>query len=268
MDVNRRKFLATAGVAGTAGALSMSMSEKADALEEGMIEELEGRSIVRSRFCTFGEPPEKLQAAREAGQGKLKQMGVDPRLPLMPEKPTLVDFFEKRFAPARHLLQSGAIALENGLDEEIVLACLLHDIGVFALSRSDHGYWGSQFIEPYVSERVSWAIRYHQALRFYPDPSVGYEYPASYIRYFGDDYTPEPWIKEAADYARNHKWYMAARQITINDIYAFDPNKNPSLDLFVDIIGRHFKQPKEGLGFDSSPVAHMWRTVIFPTNFL
>ena len=186
----------------------------------------------------------------------------------MPEKPTLVDFFEKRFAPARHLLQSAALALEAGLDEETVLACLLHDVGVFALSRSDHGYWGAQLVEPYVSERVSWSIRNHQALRFFPDPAVGYEYPEAYIRYFGKDYQPEPWIEEAAEAAKNHKWYMTARQICINDIYAFDPNKNPSLDLFIEIIGRNFKQPKEGLGFDGSPVAHMWRTIIFPTNFL
>jgi hypothetical protein len=41
-----------------------------------------------------------------------------------------------------------------------------------------------------------------------------------------------------------------------------------SLDDFVDIIGRHFRQPKEGLGLDSSPSAHMWRTMMWPTRFL
>ena len=30
--------------------------------------------------------------------------------------------------------------------------------------------------------------------------------------------------------------------------------------------GRNFRQPWEGLGFDGSPVAHMWRTVIWPNN--
>jgi hypothetical protein len=37
---------------------------------------------------------------------------------------------------------------------------------------------------------------------------------------------------------------------------------------FTDIIGRNFKQPAEGLGFDGSPVAHMWRTMIWPNNLL
>jgi hypothetical protein len=32
----------------------------------------------------------------------------------------------------------------------------------------------------------------------------------------------------------------------------------------MEIIGRHFRQPKEGLGNDSSPTAHIWRTIIDP----
>ena len=33
-----------------------------------------------------------------------------------------------------------------------------------------------------------------------------------------------------------------------------------------EVIGRHFKQPKEGLGFDGSPVAHMWRSAANPDS--
>ena len=54
------------------------------------------------------------------------------------------------------------------------------------------------------------------------------------------------------------------RLVTVNDLYAFDPNAVVSIDPFIDIIGRHFKQPKEGLGNDNSPVAHMWRTMANP----
>jgi hypothetical protein len=59
---------------------------------------------------------------------------------------------------------------------------------------------------------------------------------------------------------------MDARMITVHDLYAFQPDMKVSLDPFIDIIGRHFKQPKEGLGFDNSPTAHMWRTMIFPDH--
>ena len=77
---------------------------------------------------------------------------------------------------------------------------------------------------------------------------------------------PQPHIKAAYDYARNHKWYLDARMVTVNDLYAFDPNAEVSIEPFIDIIGRHFKQPKEGLGNDNSPTAHMWRTMMFPDN--
>jgi hypothetical protein len=52
--------------------------------------------------------------------------------------------------------------------------------------------------------------------------------------------------------------------VTTNDLYAFDPNVQVSIDEFTDIIGRHFRQPKEGLGYDNTPVTHMWRTMIKP----
>ena len=59
---------------------------------------------------------------------------------------------------------------------------------------------------------------------------------------------------------------MTGRLITMNDIYCFDPDAKVELEEFEDIIGRNFQQPEEGLGFDGSPVAHMWRTLIWPTR--
>ena len=60
---------------------------------------------------------------------------------------------------------------------------------------------------------------------------------------------------------------MEARLITLNDQYAFDENAPEiTIDQFEDIIGRQFKQPKEGLGYDGSPVAHMWRTFLNPNR--
>lgn len=191
----------------------------------------------------------------------------------LPERPTLFDFFRLRFsmrrtlpfAPAPHMIQSALRAQRSGAPEETVLACLLHDVGL-ALLAPDHGYWGAQLVEPYVAEKVSWAIRHHQALRFFADPSVGYEYPPSYKKLFGPDYRPDPYLEAAYQTARNHRWYMDARLITLHDEYAFDPAAPTSLEPFVDIVGRHFRQPREGLGYDGSPVAHMWRTLQFPAR--
>jgi hypothetical protein len=165
-------------------------------------------------------------------------------------------------------LTSAKRALDDGHDEKIVLACLLHDIANGCLIRADHGYWGAQLIAPYVSEEVAWAVQKHQALRYFADESVGYAYPESYVKFFGPGYDPPEYIHKEAEAARQHRWYMSARLITLYDIYFFDKSEPIDPQIFEDMIGRNFRQPEEGLGFDGSPTAHMWRTMIWPNNFL
>jgi hypothetical protein len=246
----------------------MDTIERADAAERAMIQELDRAMVMKSVIYNSGERDPRVGVKRPPDNGKHWVMGNDPRLPRMPEKPTLFDFFKYRFAPANHVMQSARLARKNGAGERIVLACLLHDIAVAGFIRGDHGYWGAQLVEPYVDEEVSFAIRYHQALRFYPDESVGYGYPETYVKLFGPDYKPEPYIERDYRYARNHKWYLSARLICVNDLYAFDPDVRVELEEFSDVVGRHFRQPKEGLGFDASPSAHMWRTIMWPTKYL
>jgi hypothetical protein len=211
--MDRRSFLgslsatAAASIAGAA-----TLTAKADALEEAMSADLD-RRVVTPFACNIGG------SNGEGGSDPRPfLMGHDPRLPRMPDKPTLIDFYKLRFAPAQHVLQSARLAMKNGSDEKIVMACLLHDISVMSLIRTDHGYWCAQMVRPYVTEEVSWAIEKHQALRFFPDDAVGYEYPAAYIRFFGADYEPEPYIHESYRAARKHKWYMTPRLITLTDL--------------------------------------------------
>ncbi|MFN2461367.1 MAG: hypothetical protein ABR591_11865 [Candidatus Velthaea sp.] len=211
----------------------MTIAQRADALEHRMSDELD-RLVVKSVIYESGE--------------------TDPTRP--------------RFGPAAHVLQSAAHARNAGQPETVVLACLLHDISVIGFIRADHGYWAAQLVAPYVSEEVSWAIAQHQVLRFFADESVGYAYPEMYVKFFGDAYLPDPHIQRAYERARNHPWYMTARLITMNDIYSFDPNAKVDLEDFADVIARNFRQPEEGLGFDDSPAAHMWRTIMRPTRFL
>jgi hypothetical protein len=202
--------------------------------------------------------------------GTVLMMGDNPRLPRMPAQPTLLDFFKNRITDMtfRHLLSSAKHALDAGHDEKTVLACLLHDISNGCLVRSDHGYWGAQMIAPYVDEEVAWAVQNHQALRYFADESVGYKYPDSYLKFFGPDYVPPDYIRVDAEAAREHRWYMSARLITLYDIYFFEKAAPIDPDFFEEIVGRNFRQPAEGLGFDGSKVAHMWRTAIWPNNAL
>lgn len=274
IEIDRRHFIASIG--GTAALGLLSHEAKADKLEEYlserlMVAQLDSSEAAgrRTRFPTAAEIEAEIPTRHyRRGVGRLF-LEPNPEakvamLPPMPSAPTLLDFFELRFGATRnHCLQSANKALERGVEEEIVLACLLHDL-VQVMMRADHGYWGAQLFEPYVPEQTTFAIRYHQALRFYPDDEAGYVYPDLYRRIFGEDYVPARHVREAYDYVRKHRWYGGPREVTVSDLYAFDPNAVVTIDPFVDVIGRHFKQPKEGLGNDNSPVAHMWRTIADP----
>jgi hypothetical protein len=202
--------------------------------------------------------------------GVVFMMGDDPRLIPMPKAPRLLDFYRLRFSQTarRHLMQSAKLALDDGQKEKVVIGCLLHDISMGALIRVDHGYWGAQLIVPYVSEEIRWAVEYHQALRYFADDSVGYNYPPEYVRYFGVDHQRPEYIKKAHQDAGNHRWYMTSRLITLNDKYAFEEGIDINPEIFTDIIGRHFREPAEGLGFDGSASSHTWRSMIWPNNFL
>ena len=185
----------------------------------------------------------------------------------MPEKPTLLDFFKYRFGTATHVMQSAGRALKTGMDEKVVLACLLHDV-VNNLLRSDHGWWGGQLIEPYVppGDRLRGPLSLDAALL----PGLGL-----WLRVSGKlpprvrrGLRAEPYLQRTYERVRKHKWYEYSRLVTVNDLYAFDRSKTVSIEPFIDIIGRHFKQPKEGLGWDDSPSSHMWRTIINPDRRL
>jgi hypothetical protein len=280
MAIDRNEVIAHLG--GEAAVDSMDHETRADGLEEFLSARLEAVIAERQQrgdrpYPTVAELESQIDTRKfRRGVGRLfvpphnfsnpdkdESGRTMTRLAKMPAKPTLVDFFHKRFTSTAHLLQSANLARKRGASEEVVLACLLHDAAQ-ALMKPDHGWWAAQLFEPYVSERVTFAIKYHQALRFYPDAETGYEYPENYYQIFGVDYVPVPHVQRAYEYARGHKWYFDARLVTLNDLYSFDPDVVVSIDDFTDVIGRHFKQPEEGLGYDDTPVSHMWRTMINP----
>lgn len=268
--LGRRDFIASLGGAAAVGL--MSHEARAEALEGALMAGVEQTdtnsqscSAGTKRYPTVAEIEQQIPTRsfrRAAGSLLLNATGGKiERLADMPPRPTLWDFFELRFMKTRnHCFQSANKALQGGADEEIILACLVHDT-VQELIHTDHGFWGAQIYEPYVPARTAFAIRYHAALRFYPDAQAGYCYPDEYREIFGMDYVPSPHIEASYRFARSHRWYGAARAVTVNDLYAFDPKAVVKVEPFFEIIARHFKQPAEGLGNDNSTSAHMWRTI-------
>lgn len=271
VQIDRRHFIASLG--GAAAVKVMTQEAKAEALEAYMIQQLNPPATQNAprKFPKAADVEAQIETrSYRRGVGNLflttQPNAKVKKLQPMPAKPTLVDFFKYRFmATSNHVLQSANRALKTGMSEEVILACLLHDT-IQEIMKTDHGYWGAQMYAPYVPEKTSFAIRYHQALRFYEDKEHGYEYPDLYRNLFGEDYVPQAHIQADYKMVRNHKWYLEPRMVTVNDLYAFEPGVVVTIEPFLDIIGRNFKQPKEGLGNDGSPVAHMWRTLAMPDN--
>ena len=83
-----------------------------------------------------------------------------------------------------HALQCADLAEQRGADEELILACLLHDVVRFAAdpaliadrarpttpalecARGHHDV-GADLIAPWVSERVTWCVRMHADAKRY-----------------------------------------------------------------------------------------------------
>src|SRR5262245_7259089 len=131
MEIDRRAFIASLG--GAAVVDAMCPEAKAEALEHHLSDLLDaslGHSHHHEAEQVVAAPPDAT-VRRGAGSLFTPQGPQDDRkmpvLAPMPDKPTLVDFFNLRFAPANHVLQSATRALKTGMTEEVILACLLHD---------------------------------------------------------------------------------------------------------------------------------------------
>ncbi len=82
-----------------------------------------------------------------------------------------------------HALQCADLAREEGADGELQLACLLHDVGRYAVDQSlvadkkdpeapvrgarGHGDVGADLIAPWVPDRVTWCVRMHAHAKRY-----------------------------------------------------------------------------------------------------
>ena len=115
MQFDRRAFLATLG---TAAAINAMPSEAlADALEHHMMENLDAETttnelkVRRGTGLLFGGPGPSGKAPAE-----LKKLGP------MPEKPTLVDIFRYRFAPALSLVLSSDSSEQLGATTQAAVA--------------------------------------------------------------------------------------------------------------------------------------------------
>ncbi|MGH7304439.1 MAG: HD domain-containing protein [Candidatus Rokuibacteriota bacterium] len=89
----------------------------------------------------------------------------------------------ERVSELEHALQCAELARAGSADEELQLACLLHDVGRYAIDQSlvadtleaarvgptgrGHHELGADLLAPWVSERVAWCVRMHADAKRY-----------------------------------------------------------------------------------------------------
>ncbi len=98
--MNRRDLFKKASAVAAAGfTVGMSLEARADALEHAMIDELNYQIPEPPAFCDVNWPKPIPNFEEMAKETRPNLMHHDPRLPDMPERPTLIDFFKLRWAP-------------------------------------------------------------------------------------------------------------------------------------------------------------------------
>ena len=122
-----------------------------------------------------------------------------------------------------HSLQSATRAFRNNESEEMVVACLLHDIGD-ELAPLNHSEYAASVLKPYVSEKTHWIIEKHGLFQTY--------YSAEHLD--GD--------KNARETYKDHKYYQATVEFCEKyDQCSFDPDyKSMSLKEFEPMVRNIF----------------------------
>ena len=120
-------------------------------------------------------------------------------LPALLAASSKVDLYE-------HSVQSAALALRDGRDEEYVVCCLLHDVGEL-LCPNAHGELPAALLRPYITPRMHWILAHHEVFQGY-----------YYLDKCGGD-------KDARERFRYHRHFGACEEFCFKyDQAAFDPD--------------------------------------------
>lgn len=125
-----------------------------------------------------------------------------------------------------HSLQSATRAENDGADDELVIAALIHDIGD-DLAPENHSQMAASVIRPYVRAEVTWILEMHGLFQMY---------------YYADKVGLD---KNERERYRGHKWFDAAEQFCRDwDQMSFDPDyETKPLSHFEDRLRQIFSRP-------------------------
>ena len=105
-----------------------------------------------------------------------------------------------------HSLQTATRALNDKVDDEMVVAALLHDIGD-ELAPLNHSEYAAAVLKPYVSEKTHWIVEKHGEFQMY-----------YYVHHLGGN-------RNQREKYKGHKYYEDTIKFCENwDQKSFDPN--------------------------------------------
>lgn len=138
----------------------------------------------------------------------------------------------------RHCLQSATMAMRDGLDEEDVVVCLLHDVG-FVTCPSTHGAFAAALLGAYVSERNVWMLRHHAAFQL----AHCRELPGA--------------ERDARERWRGHPHFeWTARFVDRYDQAANDPGYDCApIEVFEPLVARVFARPPRVIASTGDPTS-------------
>ena len=124
-----------------------------------------------------------------------------------------------------HSLQTATRALNDGANDEMIVAALLHDIGD-ELAPLNHSEYAAAVLKPYVSEKTHWIVEKHGEFQMY-----------YYAHHLGSN-------KNQRDKYKDHKYYQDTVDFCENwDQKSFDPNfKSLTLKEFEPFIKKIFSR--------------------------
>ena len=129
----------------------------------------------------------------------------------------------------QHSLQSATRAQRDGVDEEMVVAALLHDIGD-TISPENHSELAASVLQPYVGAKTHWIIKHHGLFQGY-----------YYFHHLGGD-------RNARDRYRGHPMFEACAEFCARyDQNSFDPDYDTMpLEAFEPALRRIFARKPFG----------------------
>lgn len=135
-------------------------------------------------------------------------------------------YYGYKISRYEHALQCATRAHLNNEAEEMVVACLFHDIGG-ELSPYNHGELAAAILKPFVSDKIYWIIKYHPIFQQYV-----------WAHHIGGN-------RNARDQFKSHPYYQDAVKFCQEfDQNSFDPEfESFSLDVFIPMVKRIISTP-------------------------